>query len=86
VFRSIVQARDIFDLYILLASQVDKIEIPEELRSHLDRAKENILSIKFDVFKSQVISYLDLEDQPRFGSEEIWDDIRLRVIKALSED
>ena len=86
VFRSIVQARDVFDLYILLASQVDEIVIPEELRSHLERAKENILSIKFDVFKSQVISYLDLEDQPRFESEEIWDDIRLRVIKALSED
>lgn len=86
VFRNIVQARDVFDLFILLTSQVDKINIPKELRSHLDKAKENILSIEFDVFKSQVLSYLDSEDQARFEPEEIWDDIRLRVVKLLSED
>jgi len=85
VFRRIVQARDVFDLYMLLVSRVDRIDIPKKLSSHLDRAKENILSIEFDVFKSQVIAYLDSEDQPRFDSKEIWDDIRLSVINALSE-
>lgn len=85
VFRSIVQARDVFDLYVLLVSKVDRIDIPKKLSSHLDRARENILSIDFDMFKSQVIAYLDSEEQPHYESEEIWDDIRLYVINALSE-
>ncbi|MFQ6618599.1 MAG: hypothetical protein ACE5QV_07925 [Fidelibacterota bacterium] len=37
-------------------------------------------------FKSQVISYLEPEDQRRFESKEIWDHIRLHVIEALGKD
>ncbi len=85
ISRSTTQTRDIFDLYILLASRVERVDLPEELRSNLDKVKENILSMDFAVFKSQVISYLEPEDQPRYGSEEVWDSIRLHVVESLGE-
>ncbi len=83
ISRSIIQARDIFDLYLLLTSRVDKVDLSEDLRSDLNKVKDNILSIDFAVFKSQVIPYLESEDQPRFDSEEVWDNIRLDVIESL---
>ena len=86
ISRKTVQARDIFDLYLLLASRVEKVDLPEEVRANLDKAKERILSMDFVVFKSQVISYLEPEDQPRYESEEVWDNIRLHVVETLSED
>jgi predicted nucleotidyltransferase component of viral defense system len=86
ISRKTVQSRDIFDLYLLLTSRVERVDLPEEVRANLDKAKERILSMDFVVFKSQVISYLEPEDQPRFESEEVWDNIRLHVIETLSED
>jgi len=86
ISRKTVQARDIFDLYLLLASRVERVDLPEEVRANLDKAKESILSMDFVVFKSQVISYLEPEDQSRFESEEVWDNIRLHVVETLSED
>jgi predicted nucleotidyltransferase component of viral defense system len=85
ISRSATQARDIFDLYVLLASRVERVDLSEELRSNLDKVKENILSMDFAVFKSQVISYLEPEDQSRYGSEEVWDSIRLHVVESLGE-
>ncbi|GAG93141.1 unnamed protein product, partial [marine sediment metagenome] len=85
ISRRATQVRDVFDLYILLASRIEQVDFPEELRSNLKIAKENILSLDFGVFKSQVISYLEPEDQPRYESEEAWDNIRLHVVESLSE-
>jgi len=86
ISRTTPQARDIFDLYLLLAYRVEKVDLPEDLRSNLNKAKERILSMGFSVFKSQVISYLEPGDQLRFESEEAWDNIRLRVVETLGED
>lgn len=86
ISRKTVQARDIFDLYLLLASRVEKVDLPEEIRANLNKAKEHILSMDFVVFKSQVISYLEPEDQPQFESEEVWDNIRLHLVETLSKD
>ena len=82
--RSSTQARDIFDLYHLLASRIDRIDLLEDLRFNLNKIKEKIFSVDFVVFKSQVISYLEPEDQPRFESEEAWDHVRLHVIESLT--
>lgn len=86
ISRKTGQARDIFDLYLLLTSRVEKVDLPEDVRANLNKAKENILSMDFVVFKSQVISYLEPEDQSQFESEKVWDNIRLHVIEALSKD
>jgi len=85
ISRSTTQARDVFDLYILLASRVERVDLPEELSSKLKTVKESILSMNFDVFKSQVISYLEPEDQTRFESEEVWDTMRLHIVETLGD-
>jgi len=76
---------DVFDLYILLASRVERVDLPEELSSKLKTVMESILSMDFDVFKSQVISYLEPEDQTRFESEEVWDTMRLHIVETLGD-
>lgn len=86
ISRSTAQARDFFDLHLLLTSRVKRIILPEELRTNLNKAQENILSMDYAAFKSQVFSYLEPEDQPQYESEEVWDNMRLQVIEALSED
>jgi predicted nucleotidyltransferase component of viral defense system len=85
ISRKTAQARDIFDLHVLLTTKIKKINLSEEIRPSLTRAKENILSMDFAAFKSQVVSYLEPEDQPQYESEEVWDNMRLKILEALSE-
>ena len=82
--KSKTQARDIFDLYQLLAFRIEKTDLPEELRTNLNKVKDNVFSLDFVVFKSQVISYLEPEDQSRFDTREVWDSIRLHVVESLT--
>lgn len=86
ISRKTAQARDVFDLYLLLASRVEKVDLPDKLRSKINEVKENIFSMDFVIFKSQVISYLEPEDQSGFDSKEVWDNIRLHVVEALGKD
>lgn len=86
ISRQTTQARDIFDLYILLISGLTKVGMPKEPRLNLARARENILSMDYAFYKSQVISYLDPEDQSQYESEEVWDDIRLKVVESIRGD
>lgn len=86
ISRRAVQARDLFDLHLLLTLRDIGTALPEKLRKNLNKAVENILSLDYATFKSQVISYLEPEDQPQYESEEVWDNMRLQVIEALSED
>ena len=60
--------------------------MPDKLRSKINEVKENIFSMDFAIFKSQVISYLEPEDQSGFDSKEVWDNIRLHVVEALGRD
>jgi len=83
ISRRETQARDIFDLYLLLISQLEKMPRLERHRADLNQARENILSLSFAAFKSQVISYLEPEIQGQYDSADVWDDIRLKVVDAL---
>ena len=49
----------------------------------MNKVKDNILSIDFVVFKSQVIPYLESEDQTKFDSVEVWNNIRLDVVETI---
>ncbi|PIP20520.1 MAG: hypothetical protein COX40_04295 [Candidatus Omnitrophica bacterium CG23_combo_of_CG06-09_8_20_14_all_40_11] len=80
VTRSIIQARDIFDLYIL-TSQLDYPE-SKEIKingAKLMKANDNLLEVGFEQFRDTVISYLSTEDQQVYSSANIWDEIKLRV-------
>lgn len=86
ISRNTAQARDVFDLYLLLASRVEKVDLSDKLHSKLNEVKENVFSMDFAIFKSQVISYLEPADQSGFDSKETWDNIRLHVVDALGKD
>jgi hypothetical protein len=81
------QARDIFDLHLLLESGLkpDKSLLADS-KPALAQAKENILAMDFGQFKSQVVSYLESDLQHHYGSEKTWDAMRWRLIEALGEE
>lgn len=81
--RTETQARDIFDLYLLIAQNVRVDRLSEATRSHIPLAIENASNIGFAEYKSQVVSYLLFDHQRSYDSHSLWDDIVLSVIGYL---
>lgn len=84
--RTVTQARDIFDLYIL-SSQWEphgenRIKIEE---TKLKEAGENSFSISFEQFRDSVVAYLSIDDKPLYNSSSVWDEIILKVTRFLEE-
>ena len=84
--RTIVQARDVFDLHVLglhrtptdwseLAAQTAS----EILASGLDRT----LEISYSEFEGQVVEFLSDEARSRFGSPSAWEGIQLAVAQGI---
>jgi hypothetical protein len=55
-------------------------------RDIIDRACANAMAIDFGTFKSQVLAYLDPDDQAPFDSSSAWDTVVLEAIDALRSD
>ncbi len=82
--RSIIQARDVFDLYIL-SSQYKPAKKDILDREKLTKAHENIFEISFEQFRDTVLSYLAPEDQATYKTGELWDEIKLKVANFINE-
>ena len=85
--RSVIQARDIFDLYVL-NSQCDSgtLKWPEGEPALFLKARENIYTVSYDEFRDKVILYLQKSDRDIYSTSSIWDEIRLKadnLIKSL---
>ena len=84
--RATSQARDVFDLYLLLEAGLKPADaFAGDRKLDLGWIKENILAVDFGQFKSQVVSYIEPDIQPHYDSEETWDAMRWRIIEALGE-
>ena len=89
--RSTVQARDIFDLY-MLNSQFDPKSAKRSIemeKSLLLKAHEAIFDVKFKVFRDAVVSYLAPEDQPAYDNPSAWEEMQLKTagfIKEIGEE
>ena len=83
--RPVPQARDVFDLYLLLSTGVNSQLDDFKLRSRLGEATTNAMSVTFDTFKGQVLSFLHPEYQSVYDSPDVWDDMVLRVVGAIEE-
>lgn len=81
--RRQIQARDVFDLHLLLTSGVDPAIVYDKTAKYIDKAKDNVWAVSYDMFKSQVVSCLHPEYQAQYSSPELWDSIILTVEKAL---
>jgi len=84
--RAVIQARDIFDLYILNTQcnppKMKKIEIKA---GQSRKAYDNIFAVSFEQFRDTVVFYLSSEDQDVYDSSELWDEIRLKVSKLIEK-
>lgn len=81
--RRQIQARDVFDLHLLLTSGVDPAATYNKTVKYIDKARDNAWTMSYAMFKSQVLSYLHPEYQAQYSSPELWDDIVLTVVEAL---
>jgi predicted nucleotidyltransferase component of viral defense system len=81
--RTVTQARDIFDLFILSPHY----DAPEGKRAvdtaQIAKAHENIFTIPFEQFRDTVVSYLSVEDQVAYGDPAMWDEIKLKTAQFL---
>lgn len=86
VTRSAVQARDIFDLYVL-SSQYESLKIKEAERKGVDLTKAygNVFEISFEQFRDTVVSYLSPEDQAVYDSSSLWDEVKLKVANLIDK-
>lgn len=81
--RRETQARDVFDVHHLLGSGATLTVGADLDRDVVERACANALAIDFGMFKSQVLAYLEPDDQTPFDSSSVWDTIVLEVVDAL---
>lgn len=83
--RSIVQARDVFDLGVLFARSGGKVDALQPIRSVLPKAIERAMDVSYADFKSQVASYLRPDHLDTYGSREAWNVLQMRVVDLLEK-
>jgi predicted nucleotidyltransferase component of viral defense system len=81
--RNETQARDIFDLKLLLDAGANLKSIDEELKSDLVKASSNAQLISLEDYTSQVVSYLSPDLIEHHSQKEVWADIVKAVIDFL---
>ena len=81
--RTETQARDVFDVHHLLASGAPREAIAEIDPRTLEQARSRAAAIDFAVFKSQVLAYLQPDDQARYDAPDVWDTLVLEVLESL---
>ena len=81
--RTSTQARDIFDLHILLPHCTEKTgKLSSDV---LTKARENIFAVDFEQFRDTVVEYLAPEDRMLWSTPAAFDEIRLRATMLLEE-
>jgi hypothetical protein len=80
--RRETQARDIFDLAFLSERGAKSLTTNIE-KERLARAREIVLTVSFDQFRSQVVAYLAPEYQEYYGSKSAWASVQKNVVRAL---
>lgn len=83
--RSVLQARDIFDLF-WLSSQCEAADLQKHVGKNIRKtAYDNIFQVGFIQFRDTVIEYLKDEDKRIYSSPEAWDEIKLKTANFLEE-
>jgi len=82
-YRKQTQARDVFDLNLLLDTGAGKEPLPQPLVLSLPKAAENAMSVGYDEFAGQVLAYLEAHYQDHYRERHVWEQIQKRVTQAL---
>lgn len=84
--RAAVQARDIFDLFLLTSQTgpgLRQADLPAETRAILGMARDRVYDVDFIRFRDTVLDYLSDDDRASYDRPAAWDDLRLRVAGFL---
>ncbi len=81
------QARDVFDLHVLVpdspTEELLRFLAKTLQREHLEEAYSRALAISYREFEGQVFEFLGEEARSQYGTESIWDELRLRVAALI---
>jgi predicted nucleotidyltransferase component of viral defense system len=81
--RTEPQARDVFDLHLLLArpdALKGKVTVPKR---SLSNALEHAIGISFEEYRSKVVAYLDEEQAPLYEDRAAWNAMQDAVVSRL---
>lgn len=81
--RSQVQARDLFDLKLLLDAGVPADSLSQAAGAKLAAAIDNAMAVDYDAFAGQVLAYLEPEYQDHYKSRKVWNLLQQQVVDAL---
>ncbi len=82
--RTEPQARDVFDLNLLLA-RADSAAVRLPSKSKRTQAIENAMSVSFEDYASQVVAYLEPEQAAIYDSREAWEAMQDTVVARLEK-
>lgn len=85
VLRTQLQARDVFDIKLLLNLGAQLKHLPKKIKQNVLQAQDRAMSISFNDFKGQVVAYLAPEYQVYYDSPKIWDEIVSSVVDELEK-
>lgn len=81
--RAETQARDIFDLKLLVDAGAAATPLRKAQLEQLPQAIDNAMSIGFEDFVGQVVAYLEPEHQGDFRTRASWETLQEHVVDAL---
>jgi predicted nucleotidyltransferase component of viral defense system len=82
--REQVQARDVFDLKLLLDAGASERPLSASAAAHLADASDNASAVDYDAFAGQVLAFLEPEYQEHYRSRKVWAEIQAQVVSHLS--
>jgi predicted nucleotidyltransferase component of viral defense system len=83
--RSETQARDVFDLELLLRQHRDAIHVGAIQPRILEIALERIFELPFEAFQDQVVPFLDPEITELYDNPATWEEMQAFVAERLME-
>lgn len=84
-YRTVTQARDIFDLKLLIDAGAGQQKLPKAIAADIPKAIENALTIGYDDYAGQVCAFLASDYQEYYGTRSVWDGIQQQVVETLEQ-
>lgn len=86
--RPVTQARDVFDLAILIRGGHSPLAPWPQLlsRKELPQALESLMSLSWEDYAGHVVEFLDNDSRDEFGNKAAWDLMQNQILTKLEAD
>jgi predicted nucleotidyltransferase component of viral defense system len=82
-FRKTPQARDVFDLHLLVSSGVDIGAMGRQVDVPASDLQARVMDITYEEFAGQVLAFLHPDDQSRYADARTWETMVFAVAEAM---